>query len=298
MRARPLPPRLRYRPFDVRAADRAGVSRQRLRRRDLVRPTRSIRWARGRPPDGVERIRAFRPILLPGQFVSHLSAAVLWELPVPVGAAGPVHITSLIPAAQPRRTGVVGHRITADRAAVAARWGMPVSTPAALWVDCGALLSIDELVALGDAIVTIQRCVTTVDDLRGALERAGARAGVRKLRAAIELVRVGAGSPQETRARLTIVRAALPEPELQVDVHDEAGRFVGRVDMAYPQQRIVIEYEGDQHRTDAEQWGRDLRRYREMERLGWVVVRWTKSDLGVHVSGAVDHLRELLARRG
>lgn len=174
---------------------------------------------------------------------------------------------------------------------------MPVSTPAGLWVDCGALLSVDQLVALGDAIVTIQRCVTTVDDLRGALERAGARAGVRKLRAAIELVRVGAGSPQETRARLTIVRAGLPEPELQVDVLDEVGRFVGRVDMAYPAQRIVIEYEGDQHRTDAEQWGRDLRRYREMERLGWVVVRWTKSDLGVHVSGAVDHLRELLVRR-
>ncbi|QSB24137.1 hypothetical protein [Curtobacterium sp. 24E2] len=60
----------------------------------------------------------------------------------------------------------------------------------------------------------------------------------------------------------------------------------------------MIEYEGDQHRTDAEQWGRDLRRYREMDRLGWAVVRWTKSDLGVHVSGAVDHLGELLARRG
>ncbi|ROS65315.1 uncharacterized protein DUF559 [Curtobacterium sp. PhB172] len=298
MRARPLPPRLRYRSFDVRAADRAGVSRQRLRRRDLFRPTRSIRWARGRPPDGVERIRAFRPVLLPGQFVSHLSAAVLWELPVPVGAAGPVHITSLIPAAQPRRTGVVGHRITADRAAVAERWGMPVSTPAALWVDCGALLSIDQLVALGDAIVTIRRCATTIDDLRGALDRAGARAGVRKLRVALELVRVGAGSPRETLARLTIVRAGLPEPELQVDVLDEAGRFVGRVDMAYPQQRIVIEYEGDQHRTDAEQWGRDLRRYRDLEQLGWAVVRWTKSDLGVHVSGAVDHLRELLVRRG
>lgn len=223
---------------------------------------------------------------------------MLWQLPVPAGAAWPVHITSLIPAAQPRRTGVVGHRITADRAAVAERWGVPVSTPAGLWVECGALLSVDQLVALGDAIVTIRRCATTIDDLRGALDRAGARAGVRKLRAVLELIRVGAGSPQETRSRLTIVRAGLPEPELQVDVLDLAGRFVGRVDMAYPRQRIVIEYEGDQHRTDADQWGRDLRRYREMERLGWVVVRWTKSDLGVHVSGAVDHLRELLVRRG
>lgn len=217
---------------------------------------------------------------------------------MPVGAAGPVHITSRIPVAQPRRTGVVGHRITADRAAVVERWGMPVSTPAALWVECGALLAVDQLVVLGDAVVTERRCATTIDDLRGALDRAGARAGVRKLRAALKLVRVGAGSPQETRARLTIVRAGLPEPTLQLDILDEAGRFVGRIDMAYPEQRIVIEYEGDQHRTDAEQWGRDLRRYREVERLGWAVVRWAKSDLGPHAHGAVDHLRSLLARRG
>ncbi|WIB78103.1 DUF559 domain-containing protein [Curtobacterium sp. MCPF17_002] len=298
MHPRPLPPSLRNRAFDVRAADRAGVSRQRLRRSDLVRPTRSIRWARERPPDAVRRIRALRPILLPGQFVSHVSAAVLWGLPVPVAEDAPVHVTSLMPAAQPRRVGVVGHRLTPDRAAVADRWGLPASTPAALWVDCGAVLTVDELVVLGDAIVTEPRCRTTIDDLRRALARAGARAGVRRLRAAVEQVRVGAGSPQETRARLAIVRRGLPEPELQVEIRDAAGCFVGRVDLAYRRERIVIEYEGDQHRTDAEQWGRDLRRYREFERLGWAVVRWSRSDLARHVDGAVGHLRSLLARRG
>jgi len=298
MRARPLPKPLRGRAFDVGAADRAGVSRQRLRRRDLIRPTRSIRWARDRPPDPVERIRAFRPVLVPGQFISHVSAAVLWQLPVPFADDGPVHVTSPVPIAQPRRRGVVGHRITPDRARVTERWGMPTSTPAALWVDCGAVLSVDQLVVLGDAIVTERRCGTTIDDLAAAVALAGARSGVRRLRVALGLVRVGAGSPQETRARLAIVRAGLPEPDLQVDVLDEDGRFVGRVDLAYAEQRIVIEYEGDHHRTDAEQWGRDLRRYREMERVGWAVVRWTKSDLDTPAFGAVAHLRSLLARRG
>lgn len=237
--------------------------------------------------------------MLPGQFVSHVSAAVLWGLPVPVADDAPVHITSVIPAAQPRRTGVVGHRIRPERAQVVERWGVPASTPAALWVDCGALLTVDQLVVLGDAIVTEQRCGTTIEDLRAALVRAGARAGVRRLREALESVRVGAGSPQETRARLAIVHGGLPEPELQVEIHDEAGYFVGRVDMAYPAQRVVVEYEGDHHRTDAEQWARDLRRYREMERLGWAVVRWSRSDLlPRHAAGAVEHLRSLLARRG
>ncbi|WP_439693688.1 endonuclease domain-containing protein [Curtobacterium sp. SP.BCo] len=240
-----------------------------------------------------------RPILLPGQFVSHVSAAVLWGLPVPVGDgdAAPVHITSVIPSAQPRRTGVIGHRIAPDRVSVTERWGVPASTLAALWIDCGALLTVDQLVVLGDAVVSEHRCRTTIDDLRRALVRAGARAGVRRLRAALELVRVGAGSPQETRARLAIVRAGLPEPELQVEIHDDAGWFVARVDMAYPRQRIVIEYEGDHHRTDAEQWASDLRRHREVERLGWALVRWSRSDLGRHRSGALDHLRSLLERR-
>lgn len=112
--------------------------------------------------------------------------------------------------------------------------------------------------------------------------------------------RHGRGSRSSAAAwRLAIVRGGLPEPELQVEIHDEAGYFVGRVDMAYPAQRVVVEYEGDHHRTDAEQWARDLRRYREMERLGWAVVRWSRSDLlPRHAAGAVEHLRSLLARRG
>jgi len=297
MRAQPLPPSLRGRAFDVDRADRAGVPRHRLQRGDLVCPTRSIRWPRHDPPDAVQRIRALRPILLRGQFISHVSAAVLWELPVPAAAAVPVHITSILPQAQPRRAGVVGHRVQPERAVVRQRWGVPASSPATAWIECGALLTVDELVVLGDAIVSARRCSTRLEDLATALVWAGSRRGIRNLRAAIELVRVGAGSPQETRARLAIVRAGLPEPELQVDIVDEAGRFVGRVDMAYPEQRIVVEYEGDHHRTDAEQWGRDLRRYREMERLGWAVVRWTKSDLSGHARGALEHLAALLARR-
>jgi hypothetical protein len=298
MRPRPLPRELRTRAFDVRAADRAGVSRERLRRRDLVRPTRSVRWHRARPPIGIDRIRAFRPVLLPRQFISHTSAAVLWELPVPIAHRdGPVHVTSRLPAAQPRRTGVVGHRVEASRAAVRDRWGVPASTPATAWVECGSLLSLDDLVVLGDAIVTAARCRTTIDDLRAALEQRGRCRGARRLRAALALVRRGAASPQETRARLAVLRAGLPEPELQVEIRDDRGRFVARVDMAFPRQRVVVEYEGDHHRTDQHQWATDVRRHREVGRLGWVVLRWTKSDLDDHLGETLAQLRDLLRER-
>lgn len=298
MQPRPLPRGLRNRAFDIRAAERAGVSPERLRRSDLVRPTRSLRWHRSRPPEGIDRVRVFRPLLLPGQFISHTSAAMLWELPVPAAHRdGPVHITSRLPAAQPRRTGVVGHRVEASRAVVRDRWGLPASTPATTWVECGSLLSVDDLVVLGDAIVSEGRCRTTVDDLRAALEQRGRCRGARRLRAALALVRRGAGSPRETRARLAIVRAGLPEPDLQVEIRDGHGRFIARVDMAFPRQRVVVEYEGDHHRTDPHQWATDIRRHREVGRRGWVVLRWTKSDLDDHLVQTLAQLREVLRER-
>ncbi len=68
--------------------------------------------------------------------------------------------------------------------------------------------------------------------------------------------------------------------------------------MAYPRHRVLIEYEGDHHRTDAAQWASDLRRYRAAERLGWVVVRWSRSDLTRYLGEAIGHLRSVLTRRG
>ncbi|MCL9664398.1 DUF559 domain-containing protein [Curtobacterium albidum] len=299
MRPRPLPKSLSVRSFDVHSADRAGVHRERLRRSDLVRPTRSIRWHRHRPPTGIDRIRAFRPVLGSGQFVSHLSAAVLWGLPLPREHPGddPVHVTSIRPAAQMRRQGVVGHRTTDDRAAVLTRWGMPTSAPAAAWVESGSLLGLDDLVVLGDAVLSSRACATTTDALAAALAARGRCPGARKLRAALGLVRKGSGSPQETRARLGILRAGIAEPELQVEIHDEHGRFVGRADFAYRRERIIIEYEGDHHRTDSAQWQSDLRRYRAFERLGWAVLRWSRSDLTTHRTAALEELAGLLRRR-
>lgn len=299
MRPRALPPTIRHRPFDVATARRAGVSDERLRRHDLVRPTRSIRWHRARPPQGIGRIRSFRPVLLPGQFVSHTTALELWELPLPRAFEdGPIHISTLRPAAQSRRTGVVGHHVDPGHAVVVDRWGVPASTPAMAWVECGTLLGLDDLVVLGDAIVTESRCRTTIEDLDAALAQRGRCRGARLLRVALTLVRRGAGSPQETRARLRIVRSGLPEPDLQVEIRDERSRFVARVDMAYPAERIIIEYEGDHHRTDPHQWALDVRRHRECARLGWTVLRWTKSDLAGDADEPIVQLGTLLRGRG
>ncbi|MDO5678562.1 MAG: hypothetical protein Q4G35_13790 [Propionibacteriaceae bacterium] len=94
------------------------------------------------------------------------------------------------------------------------------------------------------------------------------------VRQAALLARPGAESVRETRMRLCLTLAGLPEPERQVEIYDANG-FVGRFDMAYPEWKILIEYEGDQHRTDPDQWSRDIVRHERARALGYVVIRIT-----------------------
>jgi hypothetical protein len=84
----------------------------------------------------------------------------------------------------------------------------------------------------------------------------GPGAGIRRSRgpgdsAGDALLRPGAESRPETLLRLLLGRAGLPEPEVNVDIRDDSGRFLGRADLVYPPWRTIVEYDGDQHRTSA-----------------------------------------------
>ena len=81
-------------------------------------------------------------------------------------------------------------------------------------------------------------------------------------------------SPQETRLRLALLLAGLPEPETNPVVLAR-GRPVGRVDLLVRACRTVVEYEGDQHRTDRRQWNRDVWRQEQLVGDGYHLVRVT-----------------------
>lgn len=85
----------------------------------------------------------------------------------------------------------------------------------------------------------------------------------------------------ESWVRVTLALAGVPRPEPQLVVRDELGGFVARVDLAWPDQRLVVEYDGDHHR-DRAVWVRDLRRREELERLGWTVLVVTAADVLRH----------------
>ncbi|WP_143588062.1 hypothetical protein [Tersicoccus phoenicis] len=150
--------------------------------------------------------------------------------------------------------------------------------------------------ALGDAIVCAhpddrpapRRTLSTPTRLEERCASSHAR-GVRAARAALALVRVGSDSAPETQLRLLVVRAGLPEPELNV-VLVIPGQW-RRVfpDLAFRQHRVCVQYDGAHH-ADPLQHRLDIERTDLTVAAGWVEVRISADDLRVvvpHRSGLV-----------
>jgi very-short-patch-repair endonuclease len=87
-----------------------------------------------------------------------------------------------------------------------------------------------------------------------------------------------AGSPQETRLRLLLHRSPLPRPVAQFVVRDALG-FVARVDFAWPDRKVAVEYEGVWHGESPQQVAADRRRLNRLTAAGWTVVFVTAADL-------------------
>jgi hypothetical protein len=282
----------------------AGIGEGRLRGADLARPHHGIRS----PVDGtslLDRCRDYAPLLRPGQFFSHLTAARLWDLPLPRELDGrePLHVSTLAPARAPRGGGIAGHQARNARAVT--RHDFPVSDPASTWFALAPLLRLDDLVAVGDALVLDPvvldprnlRPHTTVGQLRRELSRFSGR-GARAAASALPLVREGAESRPETLLRLLIVRAGLPEPEVNVSVTDGAGKVLGRGDLVYPRWRTVVEYDGEHHRTDSRQYDKDITRIEDFVHAEWRVVRVRKHGLFVTPHATLERIERALRSAG
>ncbi len=147
----------------------------------------------------------------------------------------------------------------------------------ALWHPYDLVAVADHLVRAPRAARGVLEPLATLGQLAQAVD-AGRRIGVGRLRTALGRAREGVASRPETWTRLTLVDAGLPEPETDHLVLDAAGRFLARVDLAYPQWRIAIEYDGAHHGTGL-QWERDVERYAALEAAGWRVIRVTRGML-------------------
>ena len=102
----------------------------------------------------------------------------------------------------------------------------------------------------------------------------------RSARRAAAYVRGGVDSPMESRLRMLLVLAGLPEPVVDHALRDETtGRVRYRLDLSYPQWRIAIEYDGRQHAENTAQWRWDVQRREDLDADGWRIVVVLSGDL-------------------
>ncbi|MGI8614097.1 MAG: hypothetical protein ACR2KL_09200 [Nocardioidaceae bacterium] len=287
-----VPSQLRERPFTVSQALELGVSPRVLDGRRFRRPFRGVRAWHELPDDPSGRFDAARLVLPPSAIAGHLTAAKLWGLPVPDDPSTSVWV--------PWSCGGIGvegvtvHR-WCERPAATQLKGQPVTTAARTFADCAGLLGLVDLVTLGDAAV--RQGLTSPDRLRVATGMT-TRRHIRAAREAADLVRPGVDSAPETRTRLLLVLAGLPEPEVGRDVHLPDGGWLARPDLSYPACRIAIEYDGRHHADDPRQWRRDIFRRENLAAAEWLVIQVTAYDLHVRPLTVISRVLAALHRRG
>ena len=229
-----------------------------------------------------------------GEAIDRYSAAFLWgvDLLPKRDAAVSVsisHARRLRPHAQ--RTTV---RASLSLDDVTTLFNIPLTTPVRTAFDLGRRpRRVDALIALDS--MCHHRLIRLPELARYAGERPR-WPGVPGLRTLLGLVDARAESPMETRLRLLLHDAGGPAPIPQYEVRNDDGRFVARVDLAYPQWRIALEYEGDHHRERA-QFRRDVARSNALRRAGWLVLRFTADDVLRHPQLLVEHVLSAIRER-
>lgn len=170
--------------------------------------------------------------------------------------------------------------------------GMRVTSPVRTALDFGCWYPTMTAVAGIDALARATEIKAA--DIELLARRYAGRRGIARARQAADFFDPGAQSPKESWLRVVLVQAGLPRPQTQIPVSDEFGNVFAYLDMGWEDVKVAVEYDGDQHRSDRQQYTWDVRRLERLQRCGWFVVRVVSGDRPAEVVGRV---RSALARR-
>ena len=187
----------------------------------------------------------------------------------------------------PRGTRV--HRTPLTSAEVEERDAVPVTTALRTAWDVAALESVLTAVALLDGMVRAGHLA--LEDLRRRLEDSRGRWRSTRVAKVLPLVDGRSESPPESWVRVACALARLPAPVPQFDVVAD-GVWLGRVDRAWPEQKLIVEYEGAYH-FDGLQIAKDDARFERLVAAGWRVIRLSAHDLR-DLDGVVRRIADAL----
>jgi hypothetical protein len=283
-----VPPLNLFRPFRRADALAAGVTARQLRGPHFRRVITGV-YVAGRVPDHAW-IRAAAALLVhpPGAVATHTSAARVLGAPVPPDPAE--HVTVARDGDRRPSRSVRCHVAALGAADVAVVDTVRISAPPRMFREVASLLPLVDAVVVGDWLC--RHGHATPEGL------VASSAGCPRARHAASYVRERVDSPMETRVRMLLVLAGLPEPDVNVELRDERGFFVARLDLSWPRVRLAVEYDGRQHVESAAQWERDVDRLGEVDELGWRTIRVTSRGVHRTPEDTLQRVWRALVQRG
>jgi hypothetical protein len=220
--------------------------------------------------------------------LSHSSAALAHGLRVWGADLSRVHVTRLDTGAGRTERDLVHHESVCHAGDVTRRDGHWVTTPARAALETAALLDVERGLVVLDSALSCG--AATVEELVSQHGRIARWPGTQHLQIAVRLADAGAESVGESRLRHVCWAFGLPAPCTQFTVRDETGRVVARVDLAWPEHRLLVEFDGrvkygrllPPGQSASDVLFEEKRREDRIRELlpGWSLLRFTWADLG------------------
>ncbi|MGH9244553.1 MAG: type IV toxin-antitoxin system AbiEi family antitoxin domain-containing protein [Acidimicrobiales bacterium] len=229
-----------------------------------------------------------------GTVASHLTAAALHGLWTP--PAKPHVIAGRL--ARGRSRLAIVHRIDLKGRDAQTIQGVPCTTATRTLIDCAGLLSYARLCdVIDDAFCQgLSHPIAVGNAIYGRRPVRG-KTGIARLRIALQAWTPGIepGSRPEMRLLRQILDWGFAAPESQIEIVDDGGMYVGRIDLGWPTRKVGVEYDGDRHHNPRG-WDRDEDRQVQYKASGWDVRRVDKYDLRPGVAWLREFLAEHLGR--
>jgi very-short-patch-repair endonuclease len=290
MRTVVVPPALTRGPFTARTAEQYGVTPSSLRGRTWRRLLQGVWILATTTPDRSTWLAAARLVMPVDAVVCGLSAVTEHGPDVRRVDDVVVHVgfTRSVPR---RRAGLRLRELTLlpDEVVRIGRW--LVTSAARTAYDCARWLPLVEAVVVVDAL--LHAGLTTPEEIAAVMARHRGERWISRVGRVLSLADGRSESPMESRLRLLLVRAGLGGLEPQFEVYDAGGVFVGRLDLAYVDARVAVEYDGAWH---WQQRREDDRRRDALRALGWTIVVVSAEDYYGDPQGIVRTVRAELAR--
>ena len=290
MRSYPLPKSLAGKAFTTAEAIQAGVGRGVLKGPRVRRILPGVFLPADLEPTDNVLVDGALKLLPADALASGVTALRLWG--VRVGSLDKLDFVTTHPHQVRQRAMRVARASVLPPASLRSGYERVVIPEHAL-VSSASRLDLVDLVTAGDWLIRLR--LVTPESLQSYAQHYRG-SGAALARRAGGLVRRRVDSPRESVLRMCLVLSGLPEPECNLTLG--SSEFpIGRVDLVYLEFKVIIEYEGDQHRTDSWQWNVDIGRYEEFTAAGWYVIRVTAPAM-LHPRAVVGRVHLALRKAG